>query len=290
MTTLPKKKETGAVALPGFGKFTREQVELIKTTVAKGTTDDELKLFLYTAEHTGLDPLLKQIHAVKRGGVMAIQTGIDGYRLIADRTKLYAGNDDPIFADYSDVQENGKTISVPGRATVTVYKLVGGHAVGFTATAHWDEYYPGGNQGFHWRKMPHLMLGKCAEALALRKAFPAELASIRTDEEMEQAVVDVKPVSAPTEKKSETKQAGTDVSPDASNSSSEMKSEMTEEPRITETQAKYINSMVERHKIKGFAEYLEKNYKVKTTAEVKLSWYPDIVNWIGEERRRNENA
>jgi phage recombination protein Bet len=159
--------------------FSREQVELIKSTIAVGATDDELKLFLYTAQRSGLDPLAKQIHFVKRAGKMTIQTAIDGYRLIADRTGKYAGNDDPIFNDEE----------APKRAMVTVYKIVDGQRCPFTATARWSQYFPGEAQGFMWKKMPHLMLGKCAEGLALRKAFPAELSGLYTTEEMEQANV-----------------------------------------------------------------------------------------------------
>ena len=83
--------------------FTRDQIELIKRTVAKGATDDELKLFLYQSKRTGLDPLSKQIHFVKRHNNKtekdegSIQTGIDGYRVLAERTGVYAGNDNPIF-------------------------------------------------------------------------------------------------------------------------------------------------------------------------------------------------
>lgn len=164
-------------------EFNREQIDLIKQTVANGTTDNELKLFLYTAKRTGLDPLLKQIHAVKRWSkkdnrdVMSIQTGIDGYRLIADRTGAYAGNDDYEF----DSEEN------PTTAKARVWKIVNGIRCPFEATARWSQYYPGDAQGFMWKKMPHVMLGKCAEALALRKAFPAEMAGVYTAEEMAQA-------------------------------------------------------------------------------------------------------
>lgn len=167
----------------------REKIQLIKDTVAKGATDLELKLFLHAARRTGLDPLMKQIYAVKRWSsrenrdVMTIQTGIDGYRLIADRTERYAGSDDPVF----EVTENGKQ---PTKATVTVYKLIGNLKCAFSSSARWEEYVQRGRDGqaFEmWKRMPFLMLGKCAEALALRKAFPAELSGIYTTEEMMQA-------------------------------------------------------------------------------------------------------
>ncbi len=161
--------------------FSRDKVDLIKRTVAKDATDTELQLFLHQCERTGLDPLARQIYfrkqKTKNGDVVTIITGIDGYRLIADRTGQYGGNDDPVFDD----EEN------PRKATVTVYKIIGGLRCPFTSSARWDQYYPGDAQGFMWRKMPHLMLGKCAEALALRKAFPAELSGLYVKEEMDQA-------------------------------------------------------------------------------------------------------
>lgn len=165
--------------------FPPEKVELIKRMVAPTATDDELALFLYQAQRTGLDPLARQIvfnkFNSKNGPKMSIITSIDGYRLCADRTGKYAGNDDPTF------EGEIERIKAPERASVTVYKLVGGIRCPFTATARWSEYYPGDDKGFMWKKMPYLMLGKCAEALALRKAFPAELSGIYTDTEMEQA-------------------------------------------------------------------------------------------------------
>lgn len=166
----------------------REKIELIKSTVARGTTDEELRLFLYTAQRTGLDPLTKQIHAIKRWNkkenreVMTIQTGIDGYRVVAERTQKLAGSDDPIYDN-----ESGKH---PGKATVTVYKMIDGQRCPFTASARWSEYvqtFNDGNPMGLWVKMPYLMLGKCAEALALRKAFPADLSGVYTFEEMAQA-------------------------------------------------------------------------------------------------------
>lgn len=160
--------------------MTREQIDLIKKTVAKDCTDDELKLFLYTAQRMGLDPLARQIYAVKRGNVMTIQTAIDGYRVTADRTGCYAPGKD---ADY--LEENGRLI----KATAYVKKLVAGVWHEVSASAYWDEYVQSynGRPANNWAKMPHVMLAKCAEALALRRAFPAELGGVYTKEEMDQA-------------------------------------------------------------------------------------------------------
>lgn len=165
--------------------FTREQVSLIKDTVARDTTDTEFELFIYTAQRMGLDPLLRQIHAVKRWDAnlqrmaMAVQTGIDGYRLIADRTGRYAPGREPQFI----YDEKGSMVA----ATAYVKKLVSGtwHEVG--ATAHFSEYAGRKKDGSltgMWASKPHIMLAKCAEAIALRKAFPAEMAGVYTNEEM----------------------------------------------------------------------------------------------------------
>ena len=160
-----------------YDNITPAQVDLIKSQIAVGATDDELKLFLHVADKSGLDPLTKHIYFIKRGGKMTIQTGIDGFRTIADRTGQYVGSNDPVFTG------NGKN---PEKATVTVSKVVQGVVGEFTASARWTEYYPDKNS-FMWDKMPHTMLGKCAEALALRKAFPQQLSGLYTSDEMDQA-------------------------------------------------------------------------------------------------------
>ena len=156
-------------------------VEKIHIKNNNGLQDNELEVFLAAAGRYGLNPLANQIYARVSGGRsgrrLGFMTGIDGYRAIADRTGSYAGNDDPVFDSEAK----------PQKATVTVYKIVGGARCPFTATARWDQYYPGDQSGRTWKRMPHLMLGKCAEALALRKAFPAQLAGLYTQEEMDQA-------------------------------------------------------------------------------------------------------
>ncbi len=185
-------------ALAKLDEFPSEKVELLKRTICNDATDDELELFVHACKRTGLDPFMKQIYAVKRfdekakRSVMTIQTGIDGYRLIADRTNKYAGNDDPEFAGET-LEETFGGWKHPIKSRVTVWKMVEGQKCSFTATARWDGYYPGDKMGFMWRKMPHVMLAKVAEALALRKAFPAELSGVYTGAEMDQALNDSGP-------------------------------------------------------------------------------------------------
>jgi phage recombination protein Bet len=140
--------------------------KLIKNTIAKDLSMDEFLVFINVAKARGLDPLMNQIHGVKRSGKMVIQVGIDGHRAIAERTGKYAGSDEPVY----EYKEN-KLV----KATTTVYKMVQGQRCPFTASAKWDEYAPSGTQAFMYNKMPETMLGKCSEVKALRKAFPSLL-------------------------------------------------------------------------------------------------------------------
>lgn len=173
MTTTAIAHTNGA-ALIADG-FTSEQVQLIKDQVCVGGTDNELKLFLYQAKRMGLDPLARQIYAIKRGPKMSIQVSIDGFRLIADRSGKYAPGRAATF------EEKGNQIV---SATAYVNKLVSGTWHEVSAVAYWSEY---AQQSPMWQKMPRTMLAKCAESLALRKAFPAELSGVYSDSEMEQA-------------------------------------------------------------------------------------------------------
>jgi len=160
-----------------------QQKELIRRQLPD-TPPQELERFFYLCARTGLDPLANQIYLVERRGRWIVQTGIDGYRLVAARTGLMAGSDDPVF-EPPDTETD-----VPQKASVTVWRIASdGIRYPYGATARWSEYAPDLNakQSFMWKKMPFLMLGKVAEALALRKAFPAELSGLYTDDEMAQS-------------------------------------------------------------------------------------------------------
>lgn len=176
-TALEKTGHAAAIEVYGFD---REKVDLIKRTIANGASDAELQLFLYTAQRCGLDPLARQIYWIKRGNKATIQTSIDGYRLIADRSGNYAPGRAPTFEE-----RDGALIS----ATAYVLKYVRGTWHEVAAVAYWDEYAQSynGKLSDMWANKPRIMLAKCAESNALRRAFPAELSGLYTQEEMPEA-------------------------------------------------------------------------------------------------------
>lgn len=172
--------------------FTPEQVALLKSQIATKATDDELKLFLNQCKRTGLDPFSRQIYAIHRSqynadkkcyeNKMTIQTSIDGFRVIAERSGDYAGQDEPIFNEV-----DGKLIS----CKVTVYRFKSDQRYAASVgVAYFDEFKQTGKDGKEsgmWAKMPHVMLSKVAEAIALRKAYPQDLSGLYTGEEMDQS-------------------------------------------------------------------------------------------------------
>lgn len=153
-------------------EMTKEQLALIKATIAKNATDDELKLFLYQAKRLQLDPLSKQIYFVKYGNNPgSVIIAIDGFRLVAHRTGKLSGikrgamfNDQGVLiGGWAEVYRNDWTH--PAREEVPL-----------------SEYFKTGNKT--WEQMPETMIKKVAEAAALRMAFPSDLSGVYESSEM----------------------------------------------------------------------------------------------------------
>lgn len=183
--------------------FDDEQLEIIKSQIAKNCTNEELKLFAQVCKKTGLDPFSKQIYAIKRrakntdgtwGETMTIQTGIDGLRVLAQRGGKYRSQTLPLFCGADGVWTELWLASTPPLAA-----KVGIYTTDFPeplyAIALYKTYaqmYDGKPSGL-WAKMPEVLLAKCAEALALRKACPNDTNQLYVAEEMQQADTEESP-------------------------------------------------------------------------------------------------
>ena len=179
--------------LPLEGK----QLELIRRTVAADCNAAEFDQFIHICKAVRLDPLRRQIYAFVFGKNnpqyrrMSVITGIDGYRAIAERTQNYRPDPQPPRITYDDAakdpQKNPLGIV---RAEITVFKFAHGAWFPVAGEAYWDEYAPFKDgildpKKDNWRKMARVMISKCAEAQAIRRAWPDDFSGLEVEEEVD---------------------------------------------------------------------------------------------------------
>jgi phage recombination protein Bet len=195
-----------AVTRPAELSFSPEQVQVIKDTIAKGVSDVELGFFLEVCKATGLDPLRREIHAVQRYSskekreIMTIQVGIDGLRGQAESTGKYAGQRGPFWCGEDEVwKEVWLKPEPPAAAKIEILRH--GFTEPLTHVVTYSSYcqtYKNQQTGRRepmglWNTNPSGLLGKCAEAGGLRRAFPRNLRGLYIPEELGQMDNDAPP-------------------------------------------------------------------------------------------------
>ncbi|MGQ7788166.1 phage recombination protein Bet [Nesterenkonia sp. K-15-9-6] len=191
MTDLTQSGTTDLTIQDGQTNFTQAQATALQHMGVRGATQADAQVFFHVCKRTGLDPFAKQIYMIERQGKQTIQTGIDGFRLIADRTtrstRETLGYEDTQWCG-PDGQWRDVWLSEDPPAAARVVVRRGGER--FPGIALFSEYAArkrNGDLTQMWKDRPAGQLAKCAEALALRRAFPQDLSGLYTSDEMQQA-------------------------------------------------------------------------------------------------------
>lgn len=246
--------------MDNFDKYIDDNWELIKQDITGNPSKKDLDKFKAICKKSKLNPLTRQIYLVPRGGTFTPQTSIEGFRVIAERTGRYAPGKDPY---YTYDAKNNLT-----KATAYVKKMTADgtwHEV--SACAHMNEYK---SSGPFWNNKPHIMLAKCAESQALRRAFPDECAGLYTKEEM----------NSEGENGVETKN---DHHRAFENVEDDFTFEEVPHPIITNDQLQYALQKVEEYP--ELKEVLRKHLSITDIREMKQDGFMRMERWIAKKEK-----
>jgi phage recombination protein Bet len=203
-----------------FGVDKSGWMALIDAVFPLATSIDSVILALSYCRARNLDPFKKPVHIVpmwskERGAyVDTVWPGIGELRTTAFRTKTYAGCDACVFGEDITKRFDGTVgkgdkarnmsveVTFPSWAQLTVYRMIDGQRVAVQGPrVYWTETYAAQGRSVvpneMWQKRPRGQLEKCAEAAALRRAFPEELGNEYAAEEMSGRHLDADTTSAP---------------------------------------------------------------------------------------------
>lgn len=172
--------------------------ELIRKTIAPQLKQDEFELFMEVCRTVRLNPVIKQIYALSTydsqtsSNKMSIQTSIDGLRLLAERSGDYAGQIGPEWCGKDGMWKDVWVEDAPPVAARVgvIRKSFQQPLYSVAKFSTYAKRKKGGELMHMWALMPDHMLAKCAESLALRRAFPHETCGLYTREEMGQAMAE----------------------------------------------------------------------------------------------------
>lgn len=181
-----------------FGIDQSEWRALVESTFPTARTTGAVILALAYCKARNLDPFKKCVHIVpiwdkdRRCEVETVWPGIAEYRTTAARTGIYAGHDEvshgPMIEHTWQDGDEAVKVTFPEWAQLTVYRLVGGSRCPFPGPkVYWLETYAAKKNdapNTMWRDRPIGMIDKCAEAAALRGAFPEEIGGEMTADEV----------------------------------------------------------------------------------------------------------
>lgn len=192
MNELATRKES----LPSLSMSEQELMNVLRNSLYPGAQDHSIKMVIEYCRASGLDPMQKPVHIVPMWDIKSksmrdvIMPGIGSYRTQAARSGEYAGVSEPEFGP-DVIEEFGNiTMTYPSWCRVVVKRLLkNGMIAEFAATERWKENYATAGKDSQspnamWKRRPYAQLAKCAEAQALRKAFP-EFGAQPTADEME---------------------------------------------------------------------------------------------------------
>lgn len=308
---------TQLAARPMGGQIvTAEQAKAIRTALKSslypGASDDSVEMVLAYCQAAGLDPMTKPVHIVpiwlpeKKDGNRTVRPagmqdvvmpGIELYRTKAHRTGEYAGQDECEFGPTVTTKLSGVDVRYPEWCRVTVYRQTGGQRVPYSAKVYWLESYATAKcdtdaPNAMWKKRPFGQLEKCAEAMALRKAFPEAVGAQPTAEEMEGKALDISIAQEPSKPAYSERQLPPPEEPDAVSAdgpnaalqdgatatTSAAADAQESGPTINDGQIRMLTTTLDRRGV-AVAELLT-HFKIDTVESLPLSRINEAMDWI----------